>query len=175
MIIMAKGRGMGRYIKGNIDIDFVLGTLAANTGVVQQTNDQVRERTLVTSVDVSYGMLGFTIIDNVGPIEVGLAHEDYTLAEIEEYLELTTSWDEGDRISREISSRLIRRIGVFEPKEAGLGSEMLNDGKPIKTKLNWILNSGQGLKFWAYNQGSAAVATTDPNIHIVGHANLFPQ
>ncbi len=168
---------MGRYIRGNIDLDFALGTLAANTLIAQATQDQVGERTLVTSVIATYALSGFTVGDNIGPIEVGLAHSDYTAAEIEAFVERGSSWNEGDQIDREISSRKIRRIGVFQNDGASgdLSRAVLNDGKPIKTRLNWILNAGQGLDFWVYNTGGSAVGTTDPNCHVVGHANLFPK
>ncbi len=176
LLLLAKrkrGRAMGRYVKGNVDEDFALGTLAANTGILE-ASDTVGERTRITSVDVSYTLSGMTPIDNSGPIEVGFAHSDYTLAEIEEFLELTTSWNEGDLLDKEVSSRLIRRIGVFDTPASAGESYTLNDGKAIKTRLNWILNAGQGLNWFAYNQGGVALATTDPNVHIVGHANLFP-
>ncbi len=167
-------RSMGRYIRGPLDEDFALGTLAANTAVLEAT-PVVGERTLISSVEAIYSLAGFTSGDNIGPIEVGLAHSDYSLAEVEEFLEQTTGWNEGDLVSREVSSRKIRRIGVFGiPSSAG-GSSTLNDGKPIKTKLNWILNAGQGLNIFAYNQGGSPVATSDPNVHVVGKANLFPK
>ncbi len=165
---------MGRYIKGNIDEDFALGTLAAQTGIVE-ASPTVGERTLISSVDVVYSLAGMTAGDNIGPIEVGLAHSDYSLAEIEEFLELTSGWNEGDLVSREISNRKVRRIGVFDTPASASLDATLNDGKPIKTKLNWILNAGQGLQFFCYNTGGSPLATTDPNCHIVGHANLFPK
>jgi len=175
-LLMAKHgrrrRGMGRYVKGNVDEDFALGTLAANTAILE-SSDVVGERTRITSLDCIYALADFTQADNSGPIEVGFAHSDYSLAEIEEFLELTTSWNEGDLIDKEVSSRLIRRVGIFHQETSG-GNSVLNEGRSIKTKLNWILNAGQGLNFWCYNQGGVAVGTTDPNCHIVGHANLFP-
>ncbi len=168
-----KKRSMGRYIKGNVDEDFALGTLAGNTAILE-ASQVVGERTRITSIDCSWTLSDFTPGDNVGPIECGVAHSDYSLAEIEEVLEATSSWNEGDKISQEIQRRLVRRIGVFQHSDA-LEDSVLNEGQPIKTRLNWILNAGQGLNFWVYNQGSGSLATTDPNMHIVGHANLFPQ
>ncbi len=166
---------MGKYIRGNIEIDIPGGTLAGTTGLIGATVDQVGERMLVSSVVATYSLSGWTGGDNIGPVMVGLAHHDYTLAEIEAYLEHQTSWNEGDLVSQEIANRKIRRIGVFEsPGDVGADAS-LNDGKPVKTKLNWILVTGQGVNFWIYNQGSAAFATTDPNVHISGHANLWPR
>ncbi len=179
MLAMAKPRRgrrrrMGRYIRGNLDVDFALGTLAAQTLVSQLNADTVDERTRVTSIVATWALQGYTVTDNVGPIVVGVAHSDYSSAEIEAWVELATGWSEGDKVSQEVSNRLIRRVGTFSPP-LDIASTALNDGRPVKTKLNWILNAGQNLRFWAYNQGSVAVGTTDPDVHITGHANLFPQ
>ncbi len=177
-ICMAKAkrrrRRMSKYIPGSVDQNINLGTLAAGTAILSATQ-VVKERTRVSSIDATYILSGMTKTDNVGPLEVGVAHSDYSLAEIDAFLERLTSWDEGDKVSQELSNRLIRRIGVFDvPADPG-EAVALNEGKKIKTKLNWILNAGQGLNFFVYNMGSGALATTDPNVHINGKANLWPQ
>ncbi len=169
-----KGRGMGRYIKGNIDLDFALGTLAPQDVVVAAIADAVVSRSIITSIECTYSLSGYTVVDNAGPIQVGVAHFDYSDAEIEEWIELVTGWDEGNLQSREVANRRIRSIGSI-PMVTSLAASPLNDGRPIKTKLNWVVNPAQGLKFWAYNQGSAALATTDPDMHVTGHANIFPR
>ncbi len=165
---------MGRYIKGNIDLDFALGTLAPQDVVVSAVGDTVNERSLVSSIRCTYSLSGYTVVDNVGPIMVGVAHSDYSDAEIEEWIENATSWDEGDLPAQEIANRKIRKIGSI-PMVTSLAASPLNDGKPIKTKLNWIINQGQNLKFWAYNHGAAAISVTDPDMHVDGHANIFPK
>lgn len=174
LISAAKRRGMGGYIKGNIDLDFALGTLAAQDVVVSAVADAVVSRSIITSIDCSYSLSGYTVTDNVGPIQVGVAHFDYSDAEIEEWIELATGWDGGNLQSQEVSNRKIRSIGTI-PMITSLAASPLNEGRPIKTKLNWIIEPGQGLKFWAYNQGSVAVGGTDPDMHVTGHANLFPR
>ncbi len=169
-------RRMGRYIRGNLLVTIAGGTLAGATAITVQTTDQVVERTLVSSIVARYSLSGYTGGDNIGPVEVGVAHGDYTLLEIEQYLESSLSWDEGDKITRERMKRQVRRIGVFEVAAGSAGeASVLNDGKPIKTRLNWILNAAQGLQFWIYNQGTAAFATTDPDVRVSGHANLWPR
>ncbi len=177
-IVMAskprRRRSMGRYIRGNIDINQALGTLASQTGILA-ASQVVSERTLVSSIDCIYALAGMTAGDNIGPIEVGVAHSDYSLAEVEACLERTNSWKEEDKIAAELSSRLVRKIGVFEVPSTTGESFTLNDGKSIKTKLNWILNAGQGLNFYFYNTGGQPLATTDSNGHVEGHANLWPR
>ncbi len=167
---------MGRYIRGNIDIAQLLGTLAARTAIEAST-DTVIDRTLVSSVVATYSLANMTVGANDGPIEVVVAHSDYTLAEVEEFLELGTSWNETDLIDKEVQSRKIRRIAVFDtPASSGAGGAyVINDGKPIKTKLNWIMTNGQGLNYFLYNMGTSALATTDPTVFIRGHANLWPR
>ncbi len=165
---------MGRYLRGAIEDNLTLGALASKDVVKDDLADTVNERTLVSSVVAAYSLAGWTLTTNDGPILIGIAHSDYTDAEIEEYLESTGSWDEGDLVQQEISKRKIRRIGIFEEPDTDTGSVTLNDGKPIKTKLNWILNQGQTLAVWAYNTGAGPI-TTGATVHTEGHANLFPR
>ncbi len=167
---------MGRYIRGQVDEEIALGTLASKTLVSQIFDETVNERTLVTSLIATHTMSSFTPADNIGPIMVGVAHSDYSDAEIEEFIENTGSWNEGDKVSQEVGKRLIRQIGVFDSKASGGTLDVvLNDGKPIKTKLKWILLQGQSLRQWCYNLGGSPVATTVPDVHMQGHVNLFPK
>ncbi len=166
---------MGRYLKGRVDETLTLSALAAATAAITDFDEVVNERTLVSSLVATWSMDDFTEGADSGPIEVGVAHNDYTGAEIEEFLENTGSWNEGAKVEQEISRRQIRAIGVFESAQQALGTTSLNEGKPLKTKLNWILNQGDTLRLWAYNRGTAAVATTVPNVHASGHANLWPR
>ncbi len=178
---MARKRGGGRrtnfskYLKGNIDLDLSIGALGAKSTAVASTQDVV-DTTRVSSVRATYSLSNYTKGFDIGPIAVGVAHGDYTLAEIEEFLETTGSWAIGNKIQQERANRRIRRIGVFlSPDTAGSASR-LNDGKPITTKLNWTLAEGQDLKFWVYNLGTVSVgATTNANLNVFGHANLWAQ
>lgn len=165
-----------RYIRGNIDENLSLGTLAAGTLVGVAFDETVNERTFVSSVVCSWSLSNWTAGDDDGPIVVGLAHGDYSDAEIEAYIENTGSWNEGDLVqSREVGRRLIKRVGQFMVTDIQAETiHTLNNGMPVKTKLNWVLNQGATLKYWAYNQGASALATTDPDVRIQGHANLWP-
>ena len=152
-----------------------LGTLTARNVVPQNFGSTVNERTFVSSVKATWTLAAWTGLEDRGPIEVGLAHSDYSTAEILEFLTQSGSWNETDLISQEIGRRKIRRIGIFEGPEGPGFSEVLNEGRPIHTKCGWILNQGQTLKMWAFNTGSVAVGGTDPKVTIVGHANLWPK
>ncbi len=183
IVCMAKkGRGrrrrsMGRYIRGAIDEELDLGTLAGRTGILAIFDNVVNERTLVTSIQATWSLADWTVATADGPVLVGVCHSDYNIAEVEEYLEQTQSWNEGNMIAQEINQRKIRRIGEFQSPIGGVAADaqVLNDGRPIKTKLNWIMLQGQSLNIWAYNQGSSAFATTNPTLRAAGVAHLFPK
>ncbi len=175
-----KGRGkrMNKYIRGRVNENLSFGTLAGATLVSVIFDETVIERTRVSSVEATYAIENLTVGSGDGPIMVGLAHSDYTDAQIEEVIENAGSWNEGDLVQqKEVGRRLVRTIGIFSAGD-GIGSvvsDVLNDGKPIKTKLNWILITGQSLRLWAYNLGNSSLATTVPVVHCEGHANLWPQ
>ncbi len=151
-----------------------IGTLAANTLVALAAGGTVQERTLISSLVANHSIANWTPAADVGPLRIGVAHSDYTAAEIEEWIENTESWNEGNKTQQEIARRKIRQIGVFPSPGSANAVGVLNDGKPIKTKLNWILTQGQTIDIWAFNEGSAAFATTAPDYDVVGHVNLWP-
>ncbi len=157
-----------RYLRGRVDEDSGdLGTLATKTAIVASFDEVVDDATRVSTIVATWAMEAMTAGD--GPLEVGVAHGDYTLAEIEEYIENTGSWNESDKVqSREVARRLIRSVGIVSADEP-----RLNDGKPVRTKLNWLLNEGQTLDLWVYNYGAAL--TTGAVLNVNGHANLWPQ
>ncbi len=170
-------RKFRKYLRGSVDEELAIATLAAKTVIGVDFDETVNERTLVSSIIGRYALSNVTPIALNGPLLVGVAHGDYTDAEIEEWIENTGSWNEGDKIGQEIAKRKIRRVGLFQtsPTSVPADTAVLNDGKPIKTKLNWILNQGESLKLWAYNTGSVAFATTAPVVDLQGHANLWPR
>ncbi len=166
---------MGRYIRGDMDEQLSLGTLAAKTAVKGNFDQTVNERTLVSSVVATWALSEFTKATGDGPILVGIAHSDYTSAEIEEVLENAGSWNEGDLVAQEVGGRKIRRVGIFQTPDDEAQTVTLNDGRPVKTKLNWILLQGQTLSHWAYNLGTSSLGTTAPTLNTQGHANLWPR
>ncbi len=181
LAMMAKGkprRGWrnARYIRGNVDEELALTALASKDVVGAVFDETVNERTLVSSLVATWTMENFTVGAGIGPIVVGVAHGDYSDAEIEEWLESTGQWNEGNLVAREIGARKIRQVGTFPAAEGGgIGAVNLALGRAIKTRLNWILLQGQTLRIWAYNAGSQPVATTVPSVTINGHANLWPK
>ncbi len=173
-----RGRGkrkFTRYLRGNIDLTFSLGALAGADVITQAVQDAVEEKAWLSSIKATYTMKDLTITADAGPLHMGVCHSDYSDAEVEEWIELTTGWAEGNLQSREVANRKIRRIGSFEASGQALATQVLNDGRPINTKCGWSLTTGQNVRFWVYNSGSAALATTTPDVSIQGHANLWPR
>ncbi len=176
-MLAAKGKGrrkMGRYLRGAVDEELSLGTLAAKDVTLVAFDETVNERTLATSIIWRASMSNWTPTALSGPVMIGVSHGDYLAAEIEEWIENTGSWNEGDKISQEIARRKIRRFGIFDDPESATLDTVLNNGRDTKTKLNWILNQGETLNLWAYNMGSVAIGTTVPVVSLQGHVNLFP-
>ncbi len=166
-------RSMGAYLKGSIDESIDLGTLAANTLVAGDNSQVTTERTLVSSIKCTWAIDG--MVAGQGPIVFGVAHSDYTDAEIEAVIENTGSWNAGDKVqSREIAKRLVRQIGIIVGvANSGTVDSRWNQGRPMKTKLNWVLNTGQTIQYWAYNASDAALSTAVPDLLVNGHANLW--
>ncbi len=91
-----------------------------------------------------------------GPITVGLAHGDYTVAEIEECLEAESAIDMSDMVAAEQAGRRVRRIAVFGQQAASV--EIINDGRPVRTKLNWKTEGDVPVAIWIYNHSGSALS-----------------
>ncbi len=171
-----RGRGKFRaYIAGPIDESFALGTLSASSVIISTLSETVVEKAWLSSVRAAWAMKNFTIGADDGPIMVGVAHSDYSAAEIEAWIENTSGWSQADLVAQEVAKRKIRKVGIFESPATATEDAVLNDGKPITTKCNWMLMSGQTVSLWAYNMGDSNLATTDPVVHVQGKANLWPR
>ena len=169
-------RSMGRYIRGNVDQQVDAASLAATDVVGAAFVGVVDGRTLATSAVLTWTIQNWTDQNGSGPLICGLAHNSYTDAEIEEWIESTGQWNIGSLVAQEINKRKIRQVGAFASPDAPSDLLVLNDGKAIKTKLNWMLEEGQTLRMWVFNSGTLAVAgATDPRIRVTGHINLFPK
>ncbi len=165
LLVMAKhgsGRGKRRYTLRAVNITpaLALSTLAAltviTTGLTGTSDAQYR---LVTS-QLTWLMDGMAAGD--GPITVGYAHNDYTVTEIKEALESANSISPGDKVAQERNNRLVRKVGVLSAE-----SPELNDGKPIKTRLNWAIQIGSAVNLFAYND-SGATLSTGANLNTMG-------
>jgi hypothetical protein len=142
-----------------------MGAVGDGAAVGIDVSDTVTEKTLISSIVVGIGLNDFTAGE--GPVGVFVAHSDYTDQEIEEALETSTSWDEGDLVAREKANRKVRLLGMAQIEDDG--EEVLFDGRQRKFKLNWILEAASTLQFGVYAQGGAL--TSGGQLDILGHAN----
>ncbi len=171
----SRRRRMGKYLKGKVEEELLLSTLAGKDLIGVVMGETVNERTFVSSIKATWSLSNLTDAFSQGPIVVGYAHSDYTDAEVEAVIEATGSWNEGNLVAQEVMSRKVRIVGAFGTPAQALGIVMLNEGRPITTKLGWILLQGQTVRWWAYNSGSNALATTSAELVLTGHANLWPR
>ncbi len=178
LIMMARKKGTGRkfrrYLRGAVDIKGSLTALATLDVVSFIQGDTLTEKAWLSSIVCSWSLDNLTPTGGVGPIVVGVAHSDYTDAEIEEWVENLGSWEEASMVQQEIGKRRIRQVGTFRMPSAATESAVLNDGRVFRTKCGWMLSTGMTLKVWAYNSGTATVDTTVPVLDVQGHANLWP-
>ncbi len=125
------------------------------------------EQLRVISTDLSWMWteIGAAIDDG---LEFGVAHSDYTAAEVEECLESQASIDLGDKVEQERANRMVRSLGTIQASAiAAAGGAVFNDGKKLKTRLNWILNTGDAINLWVRN-GSGVVWTTGSSLSCIG-------
>jgi len=144
-----------------------VGALASLDVMAAPIMSAPTERIRVVTADLSFILADLTATDDGA--EVGLAHGDYTVAEIEECLEAQGAVDQGDKIANERSNRLVRSIGVFtDPPGATGGGSRLNGGLQIKTRLNWVLTTGDVINVWIRN-GSLTIYSTGASILCQGN------
>ncbi len=139
-----------------------LGALATETSAKQNFDSTVDDNTFLLSVEAVYSLEAHT--GGEGPIVVGIAHGDYTAAEITEWFAATGSWDRSDKIAQERQRRKIRQVGQFE---GGSVNEVLNEGRAIKTTLKFAVEDGQTLALWSISLHGSTL-TTGTIVHCTG-------
>ncbi len=163
-------RRKGRLFVPRIDSEVAFSGLATDDLVAVALTSVLDQECWANSMDVVCSLSDMTAGD--GPVLVGVAHSDYSAAEIEEWLEETSSWIKSNKIGMERARRKCRIIGSFESQTEALGAMIMNDGKPVRVKLGFMLESGMTLQFWVYNLSSTSLATG--LFHAMGKAYLRP-
>ncbi len=154
---MAKrtGRRKGKPLKVlRVTNALTVGALAAQDMISDLFAGVVDDDTYLISADLLWSVVGFTAGE--GPVVVGIAHSDYTAAEIEQWFEAAAIWDSGDLVNRENAARKCREVGTFSLVGT---AEVLNDGKPIRTPLKFRIAEGDTLQLWAFNQSNGTFTT----------------
>lgn len=130
-----------------------LAALADKAAVIGALTSTLTEDFFLLSASLTWALRDLT--QGEGPISVGLAHGDYSSAEVEENLEVQISGPL-KKIEQEHSRRLVRRVGTFD---GGSSEARLNFGNPVKTKLRFVQEDGDTFNCWAYNSSGNPLTT----------------
>ncbi len=154
--------------------NFNLGALGAGTVVIQNLFDNTGQEMYIISSDLTWSIVNGE--EDSGPINVGLAHGDYTLTEIDEWF-VSNAGIAGDEIALEQSRRKVRQVGDIIVHETGTGGTgtgwgQLEGGMKIRTRMGWFIAPDVDLALWARNSGDAALATTTADLTVSGNVYL---
>lgn len=150
-----KRKGRKPLVAKRVDVALALSTLGGASLLGADLFPSVDGDFYVVSVKGNWTIKDQTAGE--GPIIVGFAHGDYTDAEIEEWYEVTGEFIRGDKIANERARRRCRESGAFQCKDQQ--PETLNDGNPQNTPMRFVIEDGQNIKFWAYNDSGATLTT----------------
>ncbi len=154
---------MGKFQPISVSKSFALLTLASETGILTSlTTDPASEGYYAVSTDLNVSWDSPTAGE--GAIDIWITNNDWSLVEVEEYVEATTGFDRGDMRAQEIQrrGRSIRKIGSLTPE-----ANNLNDGNMTRTKFRQYIAEGSTLQLMLYNAGPAPL-TTGSEISISG-------
>ncbi len=160
-------RGRRRYNLRRVRFssELGLGTLASDTAITAAVFGAGDLPYRMVSIKGTYAARNLTTDE--GPLTFGWAHSDYTTAEIKEALEAVSAISQGDKIANEKANRLVRVVGLIL---RGTGGAMIvNDGMPIKTRLNWLIAVGDSVVFFVFNEDTGSL-TTGATINMQGDA-----
>ncbi len=152
-----RGRPKRRWNPNNavvrITTTKVLSTLASKTILLEALTVVSGNEYRAISLKIAWSLQALTAGE--GPVHVGVAHGDYTVTEVDEWMESQSSMSRGNLIEHEKASRKIRLVGTF----SGEANESLNNGRPIRTKLNWAVVGDEVINLFIYNGGAAPLTT----------------
>ncbi len=149
-----------------------VGALAAADLIAVTLSGPYTNMTRIVSAKLMFSWIDKTLAD--GGMEFGLAHGDYSAAEIEECLEASTSPDIGDKIAQERANRMVRSLGTISGAQSvDLGEAAFNDGRPIHVKLNWLIPDDENLIVWMKNS-SGTIYATGSSLSVLGDLWVKP-
>ncbi len=167
---VAKHRRRKRCTRGfqaiPLEDDLGLGALGA-FGAIQAdiTLDQAANEFFAFSIDLMVTTRDATV--NEGPVGVYIMHNGYSTTEFEQWKELAQGFQRGNLQAQEVAKRgrMIKRIGSFPLASV---QESLNDGRPFRTKLGFVIAEGNTLALVGYNTSGIAPLTTGCVVHVSG-------
>lgn len=159
---MARKRRARRFNLRPIRVNssLAIGALASADVIAGAITNNATNRLRVISAHLAYSITDLAaVVDDA--FAFGIAHGDYSAAEIEECLEAGGAMDMGDKIALEQSSRLVREVGMINSSGAQNVGAGINfaDGRIVKTKLNWVISIGESLQLWVRNNSGVVYST----------------
>ncbi len=152
------------YVVLPVDLELQLLTLATETAVTGSILSKAQDLK-VNAVQMTWALEQLT--PEEGPIQVGYASGNLSVAEIKEKLIADPTF-QGDIVATEQARRPVRIIGQFG---GNLASEVLNDGKPIYTsKLRWPIHNSSTFVAFAYNEHTGSLTT---GARVVGKGKAY--
>ncbi len=154
---MAKKSGKGRrkFNLRRVRVTPAIALVTLGSGIVIAANVTPAAVSTYRCVSIKGQWALSALTAGEGPISVGYAHSDYSVTEIKEAIDAGAAIDQGDKLEQEKANRLVRRVGTFP----AIQGAVLNDGKPIATKLNWLMTIGDSVNLWAQNESTGALTT----------------
>ena len=142
-------RRRGKNRRGFVAIPFFtelpLSTLADNT-VITASILTFSEDIFIISADVQANLNAAP--GGQGPLMVGLAHGDLTIAEINEALDAEVT-DPDDIIAKERARRPVRRVGVFPALSS---DEVLAQGQSQRIVMRFSVGNDHALNMFCVNR-----------------------
>ncbi len=139
-------------------VDFSISSLAAQTSAQESALAVTRGGRLLSAT-----LLGGVSkwVEGEGPVVWGLMNADLSLAELEEYLELSGPLTPNDKIGQERASRgrFIKRLGVIGPGVASAQVSLINLSLG-GLRFSETGETTGGWEYWAYNLGGALTAAS---------------
>ena len=115
----------------------------------------------IISMDATWSLRDFET--GKGPLPVGIAHGDLSVAEIQEATQAQVL-DPDDIIQVERARRPVRKIGAFK---GDIADDVINNGNMIRTRVKFPIGSGHSLNDWIENK-SGGTLTTGSQLEIDG-------
>ncbi len=156
-----KGRRRSPLVVIKFNALLSLATLGSGVALKTALLPTLTSDLYIASIDALWGIHDLTATE--GPIEVGFNHGAYTVGEITEGLDESPT-GRNDVIALERTRRKVRRAGQFSGVAA---EETLNDGKRMRRKIGFQIDSTEELEFFVVNR-SGSTLTTGAVVHCSG-------
>ncbi len=148
---------------GRVTEALALGTRATGTVLAGVLFTNGPGRKYLISADLTWTWSEVT--DGNGPIDVGVAHGDYSVTEISEWFN-SASFSQSDKIEREENARgrFIKQAGTISATARGGATAATNAGQLAngavkRLKLGFLIEDGGTVNIWARNADAVLLAT----------------